>query len=130
MTPKLKGLFASLALLLSMAAALPAIAESESDRWRIIVNNDAATEGTVVFRFHPLGAYPFEVSVHVAAGTPENDIADRVRDVLQAELPQGGYELKVEDGEKVVVEASKKAGHFNLVLLRSDLTGVEFTVED
>ena len=130
MTLRLKRLFIFSALAVLLAAAFPAAAESESDRWRIIVNNDAATAGAVVFRFHPLGAYPFDVSVQIAEGTAENDIADRIRDVLQAELPQGGYELKVEDGEKVVVEASKNAGHFNLVLLRSDLTGVEFTVED
>ena len=129
MTSRLKGLFIVSALLVSLVAAVPASAESESDRWRIIVNNDATTAGAVVFRFHPLGAYSFDVSVQIAAGTAENDIADRIRDVLQAELPPGGYELKVEDGEKVVIEAAKNAGHFNLVLLRSDLTGVEFTVE-
>ncbi|UCE89002.1 MAG: hypothetical protein JSW10_11955 [Pseudomonadota bacterium] len=103
---------------------------ADSDRWEIAVKKNATSDGSVVFRFHPRGAYPFDITVHITAGTKENDIAARIHDVLQAELPKDAYELRVSGGEKVKIEAGKGVGDFNLVIVQSGVSGVEFKVKE
>jgi hypothetical protein len=123
--------FALCALLLFTAVALPVAAAQadSSDKWRIHVKNDAEADGVATFQFKPRGGYPFEISVSVAAETKENDVARRIRDVFQAELPQDAYEVEVDSGEEVVVEADKRTGEFMVTLLSSSIAGVEFEVE-
>jgi hypothetical protein len=123
--------FALFALLLLAAVALPVatVQADSSDKWRIHVKNDAEGDGVVTFQFKPRGGYPFEVAVSVAAGTEENDVARRIRDVFQAELPQDAYEVEVDSGEEVVVEADKRTGEFMVTLLNSSIAGVELEVE-
>ena len=91
--------------------------------------NDAEGDGVATFQFKPRGGYPFEIAVSVAAGTEENDVAKRIRDVFQADLPQDAYEVEVDSGEEVVVEADKRTGEFMVTLLSSSIAGVEFEVE-
>ena len=118
------------AITLLGAMLATAASAADADRWEIAVKKNAASDGSVVFRFHPRGAYPFDITVHIAAGTKENDIAVRIHDVLQAELPKDAYELKVSGGEKVKIEADKGVGDFSLVIVQSDVAGVEFKVKE
>ena len=119
------------ALLILTATTLPVatVQADSSDKWRIHVKNDAAGDGVATFQFKPRGGYPFEIAVSVAAGTEENDVAKRIRDVFQADLPQDAYEVEVDSGEEVVVEADKRTGEFMVTLLNSSIAGVEFEVE-
>lgn len=123
--------FTLCALLLLTAVALPVatVQADASDKWRIHVKNDAEGDGVATFQFKPRGGYPFEIAVSVAAGTEENDVAKRIRDVFQADLPQDAYEVEVDSGEEVVVEADKRTGEFMVTLLSSSIAGVEFEVE-
>ena len=127
----LTGRFTLCALLLLIATTLPlaTVQADSSDKWRIHVKNDAEGDGVVTFQFKPRGGYPFEIAVSVAAGTEENDVAKRIRDVFQADLPQDAYEVEVDSGEEVVVEADKRTGEFMVTLLSSSIAGVEFEVE-
>ncbi len=79
----------ALSLLLALCAtfAPPAHADT-SDKWRVHVKNDAEADGVATFQFRPRGGFPFEIAVSVIAGTKENDVAERIRDVFHAELPQ------------------------------------------
>ena len=111
-----------------MLTVQPALAAT-SEEWRIHVRHNAQSDGVVALQLRPRGGYPFEIRVTVTEWTKENDIARRIRDVLEAELPRDAHEVDVDDGEEVTIEARKGTGEFNVALLDSTVTGVEFEVE-
>ena len=82
-----------------------------------------------MLQFKPRGGYAFEIEVSVTAGTRENDIARRIRDVQRAELPRDAYEVEVDNGEEVAIEAGKGTGEYNVALLSTTAQGVEFEIE-
>lgn len=99
-----------------------------SDRWRIEVDHDAKSDGTILFRVTPDGAAPFDVPVIVPAGHHENHVARDIQSSLSAALDRRTYEVKMDDGEDVVV---KRMGGptFNLKLIDSNVKNVRIEVE-
>ncbi len=101
----------------------------KTDRWRIDVNKDAASSGTAVFQVRAIGCGPTDVSVDVAEGTSENDVATAVRNALVAALPSDAYKVEISGGEKVDIEKRKGAADFTVLLVSSTIEKVEFEIK-
>lgn len=123
---RFKPLCAGLALGLALAAA-PAAADP-SNKWRIEISSDADSAGTIVFELLPVGGEPIAVSVQVPDETDENDIADLVRDAMQAQLA-GRYSVEVDDGEDVLVKKLDGAADFDLRVRESTVADVKIDLD-
>lgn len=121
-----KPLCAGLALGLALVAA-PAAADP-SNKWRIEISSDADSAGAIVFEVLPVGGEPIVVTVQVPDETDENDIADRVRDAMQAQLG-GRYSVEVDDGEDVLIKKLDGAADFDLRVRESTVADVEIDLD-
>lgn len=123
---RFKPLCAGLALGLALVAA-PAAADP-SNKWRIEISSDADSAGAIVFELVPVGGEPIAVTVQVPDETDENDIADLVRDAMQAQLA-GRYNVEVDDGEDVLVKKLDGAADFDLRVLESTVADVKIDLD-
>lgn len=96
-----------------------------SNKWRIKFNHSADNDGAIVFRIAPIGAEPIDVETKIAKGTTENEVASLVRDSLKAALGKRFFVAR-DDFEDVVIKKSGKTPNFDLTLVSSSLTGLEF----
>lgn len=122
----LKPLCAGLVLGLMLAAA-PAAADP-SNKWRIEIDNAADSAGVIVFELLPVGGEPVAVTVQVPDDTGENDIAELVRDAMQAQLA-GRYRVEVDDGEDVLVKKLDGAADFDLRVRELTVDDVEIDLD-
>lgn len=117
---------------LSIAAAAlqmsPAVA-SDSNKWRIECNHNAHSDGEIVFRIVPKGGAPTDVTVQIANGTSENNVARAIRDAFRAQLPEEAYHIETDDGEDVLVKKKHGAANFELTLVSSTVDHVKFDIE-
>lgn len=121
---------APLALGAAVALALSAgnaFAEP-SNKWRIEIDNDAASAGALVFELAPVSGMPVGITVQVPAGTGENDVAALVRDALLAHLGSD-YRVELDDGEDVLIKKQDGAADFDLRLLQQTVSGVRVELE-
>ncbi|GAH32730.1 unnamed protein product, partial [marine sediment metagenome] len=75
-------LFFAVLTLLSNAA----YAGELSNKWRIKVNHDAKSDGTMLFRISPKEQPAIDITVHIKDGTSENRVAVAIREALQTQL--------------------------------------------
>ncbi len=122
-------------LLVSLAwaqtpAPTPAPAQklSYTDDYRISVDDDADTDGEIVFRVTPKKGDVTEVKVTIAKGTSENAIAREIKKAFVAQLGTKHYNIEMEDGENVIIERSMGAENISLVLVSSTVKGVDVEV--
>jgi len=121
-------------ILASMLAAVtlgylaPATA-SDSNKWRIAVNHNAHSDGELVFRVHPKGGEPQDLTVQITKGTGENDVARAIRDSFRAQLPADAYHVETDDGEDVLVKKRHGAANFNLMLVSTTVENVKFKIK-
>lgn len=110
----------------SSATAAPADAERprSSNKWRIVFDERAKSDGTIRFRVWPRGGTPVQVDVAVVDGESENHIAAAARAALRVALGKG-YHVEIDDGEDVLVKARHGTGDFGLQLVASTVKDVD-----
>ncbi len=119
---------ASVFAVVTLGYLAPAAA-SESNKWRIAVNHNAHSDGELVFRVHPKGGEPQDLTVQITKGTGENNVARAIRDAFRAQLPADAYHVETDDGEDVLVKKRHGAANFNLMLVSTTVENVKFKIK-
>jgi hypothetical protein len=119
----------SLGLAATRASAAPAAVKPD-DKWRIVCNHSADSDGVIVFRLTPEGGAPVEFRVEIKKGTRENNVARRIRDVFAASpLSKELYSTETDDGEDVLVKKRRGKPNFALELLSNGVQGLSIKVK-
>lgn len=92
-----------------------------SNKWRIKFDNRTDSSGELVFLFALQDKDPISISVSVAKGLGENDIAKLVENALKKNAPRGIKVNRV-DGEDVLVKYKQI---FSLTLLTNTVTDLD-----
>src|SRR5262245_25145396 len=125
---KPKGAFlwlvAVLATMLSMAIALA----GSSNKWRIQVSGGADSDGSIVLSVAPMHEAAISVTVEVAKGTSENNVAKRIRDALRSQVGER-YKVEVDDGEDVLVKRKTGDQNFDITLASNSVAGVRLSFD-
>jgi hypothetical protein len=100
-----------------------------SNKWRIEVDDAAASAGEVELSFAPVGAPASAVTVTIPAGTNEAAAALLIRGAIDSRFGAGVYATEVDDGEDVLVKAHGSTPDFDLVLVRNTATGLDIDLE-
>jgi hypothetical protein len=108
--------------------AAPAGKLSYTDDYRISVDEDAETDGEIVFRLTPKGGTAQDVKVAITKGTSENNVAGEIKKAFVAQIGTKDYNIEMEDGENVIIERSMGAKDYSLVLASSTVKGVTVKV--
>ena len=119
---RFRVLAAALVLVAGAAVADP------SNKWRIEISSDADSAGVIVFDLTPVNSAPVSVTVQVPEDTDENDVADLIRDAMQAQLGTN-YEIEVDDGEDVLVKKADGAADFDLQVRQITARGVRIELD-
>ncbi|MGH8036903.1 MAG: hypothetical protein ACREPC_08700 [Stenotrophomonas sp.] len=106
------------------AAAPQAERPRASNKWRIVFDERAKSDGTISFRIWPKDGAPLQVDVAVIDGQSENHIAQSARDALRVALGKG-FHVEVDDGEDVLVKARHGTGDFGLQLIGNTARDVD-----
>jgi hypothetical protein len=109
-------------------AAAPAKNLRYTDDYRISVDEDAESDGEIVFGLTPKGGTTQEVKVAITKGTGENNVAGEIKKALVAQIGTKDYNIEMEDGENVIIERSAGAKDYSLVLVSSTVKGVTVKV--
>jgi hypothetical protein len=108
--------------------ATPARKLSYTDDYRISVNHDADSDGTIVFQVvTKKDAKTTDITAQVKKGTSENAISRVIKAAFKEQLGTHGYNIEGEDGENVIIEGSG-GKEYSLVLVSSSVKGVNVTV--
>jgi hypothetical protein len=110
------------------SAAAPAEKLRYTDDYRISVNEDAESDGEIVFRLTPKGGTAQDVKVAIKKGTSENNVAGEIKKAFVAQIGTKDYNIEMEDGENVIIERSMGAKDYSLVLVRSTVKDVTVKV--
>ncbi|HEX9707070.1 MAG TPA: hypothetical protein VGA24_05470 [Steroidobacteraceae bacterium] len=98
-------------------------ADTASSTLHIEVTGGADSHGEIVFSFAEDGVDITEIPVAIPKGTPENNVARRIRKELRRALPKDQYGVDIKGGEKVLVSARGNSKHFEISLVRSTVSG-------
>jgi hypothetical protein len=103
-------------------APLDRAALSYSNKWRVKFDNEAKSDGTLVFRLvmKDTKVEPITVSIPISKGTNENSTAGKVKSALKKAFPRD-FNVETDDGESVLVKLNPTEGSSNLVLLSNDV---------
>ena len=110
------------------AAAAPAKDLRYTDDYRISVDEDAESDGEIVFGRTPKGGTTQEVKVAIKKGTSENNVAGEIKKAFAAQIGTKDYNIEMEDGENVIIERSMGAKDYSLVLASSTVKGITVKV--
>jgi hypothetical protein len=110
------------------AAAAPAKDLRYTDDYRISVDEDAESDGEIVFGLTPKGGTTQEVKVAIKKGTSENNVAREIKNAFVAQIGTKDYNIEMEDGENVIIERSMGAKDYSLVLASSSVKGITVKV--
>jgi hypothetical protein len=122
------GLACTLALVVTGASADDKKGPVYSNKWRVEVSERAASDGTIQFRVTPKDGTPSDVSVTIANGRGENDVAKDIRDAMKNALDVKAFHVEVDDGEDVLVK--KKSGpDFALELVQTTVMATRLDIE-
>ena len=108
--------------------AAPAGKLSYTDDYRISVDEDAESDGEIVFGLTPKGGTTQEVKVSIKKGTSENNVAGEIKKAFVAQIGTKDYNIEMEDGENVIIERSMGAKDYSLVLVSSTVKGITVKV--
>jgi hypothetical protein len=106
----------------------PAKKLSYTDDYRISVDDDADSDGEIIFRVTPKKGVVTEVRVEIKKGTNENAIAREIKKAFVEQLGTRHYNIEMESGENVVIERSMGSENISLVLVSSTVKGVDIKV--
>jgi hypothetical protein len=110
------------------AAAAPAKDLRYTDDYRVSVDEDAQSDGEIVFGLTPKGGTTQEVKVAIKKGTSENNVAREIKNAFVAQIGTKDYNIEMEDGENVIIERSMGAKDYSLVLASSSVKGITVKV--
>jgi hypothetical protein len=102
---------------------------SYSNKWRVKFDNEAKSDGTLVFRLVMKDAKvePITVSVAIKKGTNENSAAGKAKSALQKAFPRD-FNVEKDDGESVLVKLNLIEGSSSLVLLSNDVKNLKIKI--
>ena len=122
----------------AVSAPAPPAAEAPGDRitlkysnkWRVKFDNEAKSDGTLVFRLvmKDTKVEPITVSIPISKGTNENSSAGKVKSALQKAFPRD-FNVEKDDGESVLVELNAIEGASSLVLLSNDVKNLKIKIK-
>ena len=101
---------------------------SYTDDYRISVDDDADTDGEIVFRVTPKDGTATDVKVAIKKGTNENEIARTIKQAFVDQLGTKEQNIEMEDGENVIIERSMGSKDVSLVLVSTTVKGVDVKV--
>jgi hypothetical protein len=110
------------------SAVAPAGKLRYTDDYRISVDDDADSDGEIVFRLTPKGGTAQDVKVAIAKGTRENNVAGEIKKAFVAQIGTKDYNIEMEDGENVIIERDMGAKDYSLVLVGSTVKGITVKV--
>lgn len=109
--------------------AAPASKLSYTDDYRIQVNHNAGSDGTIAFRITTQeGGTVHEVSVSIKKGTGENAVARAIKEALKAQLGTKNFHIEGDDGEAVIIEG-RHGKRYALELVGNSVSGVSVKIE-
>lgn len=123
-----RGRAGLLAAALGLMLALAANAEP-SNKWRLEVDGDAGSAGTIVLEIRPVGGEATRVEVPIAQGERENGIAEAIASGLQARLNTQAVTVEVDDGEDVLLKRADGAAELEVLVVSSTVQGVELDLD-
>lgn len=102
---------------------------SYSNKWRVKFDNEAKSDGTLVFRLvmKDTKVEPITVSIAIKDGTNENAAAGKVKSALQKAFPRD-FNVEKDDGESVLVKLNVIEGSSSLVLLSNDVKNLKIKI--
>jgi hypothetical protein len=109
-------------------AATPAPKLSYTDDYRISVDDDANSDGEIVFRMTWKDGGSKDVTVPIKKGTNENEIARTIKKAFVDQIGTKKYNIEMEDGENVIIERSGGKGDTSLVLVSNSVKNVDVKV--
>jgi len=120
----------STAIVSSLAlAALAFGGAPTSNKWRIELDGQARSTGSLQFRVTPRQGDSTDVVVNIRSGRAENNVAKDVRDAFAARLSPERYTVEVDDGEDVLIKKKEGQPDFALELIDSNVQHVNVKVE-
>ncbi len=102
---------------------------SYSNKWRVKVDNEAKSDGTLVFRLvmKDTKVEPITVTIPIKKGINENNTADVIEDAMQKAFPRD-FNVETDDGESVLVKLNLVEGSSSLVLLSNDVKNLKIKI--
>jgi hypothetical protein len=102
---------------------------SYSNKWRVKVDNEAKSDGTLVFRLvmKDTKVEPITVTIPIKKGINENNTADVIEDAMQKAFPRD-FNVETDDGESVLVKLNLIEGSSSLVLLSNDVKNLKIKI--
>jgi hypothetical protein len=101
---------------------------SYTDDYRISVDDDANSDGEIVFRVTKKDGTTKDVTVAIKKGTNENSVAGAIKKAFVEQLGTKDYNIEMEDGENVIIERSGGKGDTSLVLVSNSVKNVDVKV--
>jgi hypothetical protein len=101
---------------------------SYTDDYRISVDDDANSDGEIVFRMTWKDGGSKDVTVPIKKGTNENEIARTIKAAFVEQIGTKKYNIEMEDGENVIIERSGGKGDTSLVLVSNSVKNVDVKV--
>ncbi len=114
--------------LLAASFACGAAPASASGPLQIEVTGGADRQGEIVFSFAEDGAEAIRIPVSIPKGTPENNVARRIRKELRRALSKNDYGIELEGGETVLLSGKGHAKRFVVHLVRNTVDGTEISI--
>lgn len=102
---------------------------SYSNKWRIEVSEGARSTGEMVFQITPRGGQSQLLTVPIARGTRENNVAKAIKDVFESELDEYLFHVERDDGEDVLVKKRHDSANFSLRVISSTVEAVRIRVQ-
>lgn len=102
---------------------------SYSNKWRIEVSEGARSTGEMIFQITPRGGQSQLVTVPIARGTRENNVAKAIKDVFENELDEDLFHVERDDGEDVLVKKRHDSANFSLRVISSTVEAVRIRVQ-
>jgi hypothetical protein len=125
-----QAVFVSVGLVLASfgASAADKAAPTHSERWNIEVKGNAKSDGELALRVTPNQGEPQDLTVKVANGRTEKQIATDIRDVLTQKLPSERYDISA-SGDEVEVKAKKNQPAFVVEFVSSTVAEAQISIK-
>lgn len=110
------------------APAVPAPKLSYTDDYRISVDDDANSDGEIVFRVTIKNGAAKDITASIKKGTSENAVAREIKKAFEQQLGTKNYNIEMEDGENVIIERSGGKSDTSIVLVGNSVKNVTVKV--
>lgn len=112
------------------APAAPALKLTFTDDYEIVVDDDAKSDGEIIFRVTWKDGNSKDITVPIKRGTGENAIAREIKKAFDKQLGTKDYNIEMEDGEKIIIERDGGKQDTSLVVVSSTVMGITVKVHE